>query len=682
MAIHWKIPFKSRRSGTVYTVNIYDANFSGTAVVLKPGASPFSTQEDDDEDMFKPVRTQTGYIRIVDDGKDASGNTLGSGDDWKALVPETDTDRPVTLTHVSGSSTVVDWAGFMQAQDFGATLYGNPQERAFPVQCVLTVTESTDINYQQKEMQNFAYLLKQIVDSIPETCRPTSFVVQGGSDAQALLLKMIDWQNFVGEDSQGNPSPRYNMFSLLEDMCRFFGWTARTYKRILYMTCADDAAATTLLTMTYAQLTTMAGGTAAGSTTGTLSNVTVSGDVFASVMNEDFLQRGVSRAIVSADAGSLEGNIMELPGALIRAMLESGTTGSGGGSFGNAGSQVHVSYSADVTSIDTAFLAGSCRSGYGSVNMMTTYPEGGSSETFGVFRIKKSYSSGATTPHIGLQTVYHHCFSGTLLPRGMGGVRLMISGKIYRQGSRFKDANDADIGQKKMYLRVGIGPTRASAVWYNPSVTNDWTSTLSEFSVLIGQESEELANIRCPESAYGLLFVDFLGSDDLPLIDGERGFEIADFVVEVTKELGYYTYQQRGGGRYASYHSKDANDKIEYVSTNNSRSSDSWHVDCIFASDSDTVFGSGVLMNPDGTSMKGFCYNGGSLMVHPEKHLTDRVASYWNVNKRRLQLELRTNAVSEISPKAKVTADGTTCCPLSIGREWRDDVLKVTLLEL
>ena len=70
MAIHWQIPFKSLRSGTLYTVNIYDADYTdSTPVVLKGGAQPFTTQEDDNDDLFTPVRTQTGYLRIVDDGK-------------------------------------------------------------------------------------------------------------------------------------------------------------------------------------------------------------------------------------------------------------------------------------------------------------------------------------------------------------------------------------------------------------------------------------------------------------------------------------------------------------------------------------------------------------------------------------------------------------------------------------
>jgi hypothetical protein len=164
MAKNYTIQFKSLRAGTTYVVNI--GGGTGTPVPLKAGATPFVTQESDDDDMFTPIRTQSGYLRIVDDGYAADGVTPF---DWKDLTPATDTERPVTLT-ANGS---VVWRGFMQAQDFGSTLYGNPQEREFPLQCVLTVTQGTDINYQQTDVQNFAYLLKQIVDAIPVAQRPT-----------------------------------------------------------------------------------------------------------------------------------------------------------------------------------------------------------------------------------------------------------------------------------------------------------------------------------------------------------------------------------------------------------------------------------------------------------------------------------------------------------------------------
>ena len=136
MAIHWKIPFNSLRSGTVYTVNIHDASYphAAGAVTLMGGAQPLTTQEDDNEDMFFDIRTQSGSLRIIDNGQDANGNAFN----WKTFVPTTDTDRPVTVTDGNGG---IVWQGFMQAQNFGGILYGNPQERDFPLQCALSVLE-------------------------------------------------------------------------------------------------------------------------------------------------------------------------------------------------------------------------------------------------------------------------------------------------------------------------------------------------------------------------------------------------------------------------------------------------------------------------------------------------------------------------------------------------------------
>ena len=125
MAIHWQIKFKSLRAANGnedYTVNIYDDDYTGDPIPLKGGAEPFVTQEDDDEDIFTPMRTQSGYIRIVDDGFDAQEPAQPFN--WKDLVPSTDIDRPVVLTN---GNNVVLWHGFMQAQNFSGVLYGNPQ---------------------------------------------------------------------------------------------------------------------------------------------------------------------------------------------------------------------------------------------------------------------------------------------------------------------------------------------------------------------------------------------------------------------------------------------------------------------------------------------------------------------------------------------------------------------------
>ena len=226
-AIHWKIKFRVMNSNQLLTVNIWkDGTLpSGYPLTLTGAQAPFSTQEDDNEDLFQPIRTQSGYLRIVDDGTALNSSNASVSFNWKDLLPSTDTDRPVTLTDANGN---ILWQGFMQAQNFSGSLYGGTQVREFPVQCCLTVTQGKDINYSQTQIQNFAYLLKQIVDSIPNGFRPANFIIQGGTDARMWLMKKIDWQNFVSEDADGNPTAVYKCYQCLEDMCGFWGWTART----------------------------------------------------------------------------------------------------------------------------------------------------------------------------------------------------------------------------------------------------------------------------------------------------------------------------------------------------------------------------------------------------------------------------------------------------------------------
>ena len=91
---------KNGNSDRVYTVTIGGVTLSEP---LTAADEPFVTEEDSDEDMFCPIRTQSGYVRILADLNGA----------WKAVLPQTDMDRPVTLTHLEGSTQVVDWQGYL-----------------------------------------------------------------------------------------------------------------------------------------------------------------------------------------------------------------------------------------------------------------------------------------------------------------------------------------------------------------------------------------------------------------------------------------------------------------------------------------------------------------------------------------------------------------------------------------
>ena len=667
MAIHWQVKFRSLRANTLYTVNIYDDNHTDTPVQLTGAAQPFETQEDDDEDMFVPIRTQSGYLRIVDDGKDAKGNAW----DWKEMIPATDTSRPVTLT-ANGS---VVWQGFMQAQNFGSTLYGNPQEREFPVQCVLSVLGGSDINYTQTAIQNFAYLLKQIVDAIPSVCRPKEFYIQGGANAQEWLLKRIDWQNFVSEDADGLTA-RYTMSQCLEDMCRFWGWTARTKGTMMYLTCADDAAQTTWLKLTYqelGQLATYTSGTIPGDPSYTFETASLSGDIFASTNNYEYVQRGINEAVVTADINGADDYIIDPFDDLLEKDMKEPAYNEGYDVGG-------VHYTKDILTVSRWRLGGLCAEGYASFNYASNYDNG-----FGnMLRIKKTYNGSW---YASFATKYEHSFSNGFF---------MILGTVYRPKTEYEKYDSTEgrgkSGNADCWICFGVGKTRATATWWNGK---EWVNSETKCRLTLGNSDEQMwtgsvfdnaveSNIINVSDLSGLLFVDIYGSNSSVLdnISGEKMFDIKDFRVEFIKNdnatkvgpypnSGYYDVQKLNRPTSYTYKSKNQNSvRNEY------------NVDAIYGSDDKAPQGYGLLMNPDGSYLSNMVFAGSATAKHPEQHLADRVTNFWQTSRRRLEVELRRDLIADITPRHKVTIDWMTGYPIAISHEWRDDVTQVTILQL
>ena len=690
MAKNYTITFKSLRAGTVYTVNI--GGGSGTAVPLKGGAQPFSTQEDDDNNMFAPVRTQSGYLRIVDTDTDANGNAW----DWKDLIPATDTSRPVTLTRVSNGQAIACWKGFMQAQDFGSVLYGNPQEREFPIQCVLTVTQGTYINYQQTAIQNFAYLLKQIVDSIPSAQRPTSFYIQGGGDALVWLRKCIDWQNFVAEED-GGLAARFTMFECLEDLCSFWGWTARTKGTTMYLTCADDDAEEDWLHLSYANLSTIAGGGNPTVSTVSFNEGTLSGDIFASTNNDEYVQRGVNKCVVDVDTNRADDNVIDIfTQGTVEAME----------ALGWQGSSVHgATYTNDLLTLDNGYIKVTCRQNYASLNVGRVPVSGSDSEDINVIRIKKTGGNNVT-PFVTMETAYEHNFSGGFL---------MLYGSTYRYADKFeRPFEDFDFGDTFMFARIGIGKDREHAKWWD-GYDREWKDSVTHCRVGIANKpfhldkSQEyytywewpgdvpaadwdVYNILELPNACGKLFIDLMGTDNSRVedIDGEKSFELRDFMVTFRRNdgvnwtPGFWDHMRR-------FEEKSRPISFGYKDGNNSRFTEEMDIDCIYASANTMKFCFGELFNSDGTFFNTVPY--GQNNYRPEQHLANRVASYWASSKRRMYLEMRSDepvadatgtvaVIGDVDPRTKVTVDGTECYPIAISREWRDDVVELTVLEI
>lgn len=696
MAIRWQIPFKSLRSGSDYCVNIIDSSYSGSPIPLKGGASPFTTDEEANEDPFTPIRTQSGYLRIIDDGKDANGNTF----DWKQLIAQTDTSRPVTLTRKVGTSWVVQWQGFMQAQNFGHTLYGDPQEMEFPVQCCVSVLNSMEVSTEATELHNFAWIIYNFfVTNMPQHAF-TSFVFQGGYDAQSWLLKKIDWQTFLNETEDYDLEPAYSHYEVLEDVCRFWGWTCRTKGQTVYFTCMDDSEEQSLLTMTQAQLQTMAGGTNAGSITGSISSVTLSGDIFANTNNDDYQNRGPNKATVKASIKEHD-TIMKVFPTSVENYLENLEPG-----------WQWVQGEEDLVGYFETPQIGSFGTSTDLINSQLM--QGYNNENTAAFSKRQIFTSteaddAAECDMILINRVYDGYYAAAVQTKkamSFCGGSLKLSGTVYF-GSRVCDWEDGT----RLRLRLGIGANRQNAQWwYMPDITDPnttaitcgWTATLSAFyapvtggniqstgfrkryidglRVYTKNFSFDAIPVPANRNLHGLLFVDILGLND-QLDNYAQTFQIADFKIEFSRDtivLPTTVNQVRGRTK-----AEKRTSSKEYTSGNPTTAKSEWNADCIIASDNHMVYGFGLLMNDDGSFCDTVQYaNNQSNKQHPEQHLANRVTSLWTSTKRRLGLEVRTNAITEPAPTQKVTVDSTTFQTLAISHDWRDDVTKLTLLQL
>lgn len=288
-----QLQFKSLRSGTLYTLTIGTA--SGT---LTGAAEPFTTQEADDADMFLPIRTQSGYIHTVGINDRAT---------WLSLIPNGVTSKLVKLTH---GNNIIDWQGFLTPGVFFNEWPGiGAQEHEFPVQCPLSVLDGIDMDVQDPTPNHigivtFGQLLAYIFGKLTAAgITINHYYVQGTAAVTSarLALKVI-WANFLTNDNNGTITARYTCYQVLEEVCKFFGYTCRMIGDAVYFT---QPTGNTLGFTDYTSLT----GTGTYSERSTF---TINDNMFASNNMQEQVVPGVGKVTVSSDINKLD-NLIEIP---------------------------------------------------------------------------------------------------------------------------------------------------------------------------------------------------------------------------------------------------------------------------------------------------------------------------------------------------------------------------------
>ena len=232
MAVRWQMNFKTMAEDSA-VVYVYDKEWRGAVTMLQPAAEPFVTAEDNGADFLTPVRAQSGYMRVVDDG-----SLVG-------LMPTNNTAHMVEL--VVGSE--VKWVGYMQAAEYSSDWAVEPVVE-YPLTSAIGVL--TGVYMDDEKPMGMVTL-----GALLEECLTATGVdwygvylpneVGAGEWLQPLEMKVSRFNFFAAADSDDEDAPRYDAQTcaeVLEAVCAFWGWTLMERGKAIWLSSANVTAYT------------------------------------------------------------------------------------------------------------------------------------------------------------------------------------------------------------------------------------------------------------------------------------------------------------------------------------------------------------------------------------------------------------------------------------------------------
>lgn len=238
--VHWQCIFTSYEDRT-YCLNICEQDYNGSVESLTGDADVFVTQEDDDDDVFLPIRTQSGYLKVVDE----DGLLI------ERLFPANHSEKMVQLligTLEDGvfvkneGNNAVQWQGFLRSEQYTQDIC-TPSIVELAVGCMLDSLQSVYIPQEYYPATlTFAQVLKILSESLSPDGIFNSFVfVSDISDPTEYLSIELDmFAFFTIEDTDNGISVQgMSFYDILTSYMMLFGLTARTFGDTLYMVSPD-----------------------------------------------------------------------------------------------------------------------------------------------------------------------------------------------------------------------------------------------------------------------------------------------------------------------------------------------------------------------------------------------------------------------------------------------------------
>lgn len=257
MAVRWTITFKTLKDRTGL-VKVYDSTYSGDPIALEPAVEAFSTTRQQ-RDLFQPVVTDSGYLRIIDNGISEQA--------VEEIHPLGALDRPVEFY----VDNVLKWRGYISPESFYMGWEPAPREIEFPLVGALNVLDSVTIQKNNTGTQPIAAFLEEILDatgfSWSSIVMATQMVtLDDGTSYDVPELRLgLSRFNFLNANKSDNvydadwqPMEGETYLSVLSDICRYFCWTAIQDGDVLYLSTPRTDLDSYPQTVTWAALTAIA----------------------------------------------------------------------------------------------------------------------------------------------------------------------------------------------------------------------------------------------------------------------------------------------------------------------------------------------------------------------------------------------------------------------------------------
>ena len=707
---YWNIRFKSR-DGNTYLIQI-GGNTGSTDVELQGADEPFSTEEKDTDDMFVPVLTESGYISIYDNGYDQAGNAF----DWHDLIPQNAKARPVTVDKVLPNPRAEVWRGYLQPQTFQGEYLEEGQKRKFPVVNSLAALESEDVEPEKYSgAVNFARLIYYLT---------RGFIVEyqfQGEDALDWLQLNVNWSIFADVEDDDQTAygviykAKYNKLQALEEVCRFFGWTCRQKDRTLYFASPDDPdVGRTWISMDDAEFDDLGSGIVPQPGYHSWNTLTLSGsNKFASTDNNEIIVPGIRKATITADAGD-KPEFPSLNDEVFKRYLEKYVQYPNRSDYSKL-YYFYIDAYGDFPTADTIFNFQRMIDPLDNTKYIGSYFEQFEYFTgnYDALQHKHNYSwstrllvqyntlSGSSYPLFTMKSRYPVSLKANDI--------LAISAKTYHNVIYTHDGQSENKEYRAagtLYCKLRVGDYYYDG--YNWRKFTPGTGVWPTFQIAVGSEDNNYEQagkiipnrlLDSPYEPYDGLGIYMTSSID---IGGIIEFQICGYdcsetynpsvpfptpsMLGIAHTIWIENLKIEKVGLRASYQPRDTQKENVYTAEfPNTPYRDEREESTTFASFNNNIDGTNVIMddNLGYVSEIGYTASDGGYSDHPEQHLADRMANFHRRPRTMLELELDTADIGDVAPDYKVQDYlDRTYYPLVIGRDWREGVTKLKLIEL